>query len=430
MAGMALNPGLRSAPALKQVRNPISLKQVETVLSRSVAGGSLVFAAQTVGPLLAQIKEGNPLWIAVVVAALSASIVLAVVLSFARRAVRFAHGLVAWIYVVALVSWPFAVLHPHPDTSNFWLYFILTVGTSTAAIAFSTRFALIYLFVVPIIYGVIRVTPVGGSDSILLAALDSVYAIILGGAVMVIVTMLRQTATNVDNAQSTALERYGHAVRQHATEIERVQVDSIVHDSVLTTLISAARAYTPEARELAAVMAGNAIGHLHDAALVQPDDGTTVRLRAVAKRITDAAAGMVPPFTVRGNEIGSRSIPASAGEAVYSAAVQAMVNSIQHAGPAPAVKRWIALRAVRPGGLEVEIGDTGSGFDLDLVPTERLGVRVSIIERVANAGGGVAIESSPGKGTVILVRWPAQPVLATGEIVMPEVAGTREAGIQ
>jgi hypothetical protein len=427
MAGMALNPGLRSAPALKQVRNPISLKQVETVLSRSVAGGSLVFAAQTVGPLLSQIKEGQPIWIAAVVSALSASIVLAVVLSFARRFVRLGHGLVAFVYVLALVSWPFAVLHPHADDNNFWLYFILTVGTSTAAIAFSTRLAMIYLFAVPIAYGVIRVTPAGGSDPILLAALDSIYAIILGGAVMVIVTMLRQTATNVDNAQSTALERYGHAVRQHATEIERVQVDSIVHDSVLTTLISAARAYTPEARELAAVMAGNAIGHLHDAALVQPDDGTTVRLRAVGKRITDAAAGMVPPFTVRGNEIGSRSIPASAGEAVYSAAVQAMVNSIQHAGTAPAVKRWIALRAVRPGGLEVEIGDTGKGFDFDAVPTERLGLRVSIIERVANAGGEVSIDSGPGKGSVISVRWPSQPATAP-ETVDAAATGSAQEG--
>jgi signal transduction histidine kinase len=179
-----------------------------------------------------------------------------------------------------------------------------------------------------------------------------------------------------------------------------------VHDSVLTTLISAARAYSPEAMELTAAMAGNAIGHLHDAALVQPDDGTTVRLRAVAKRISDAAGGMSPPFQIRRIEVGSRSIPVSAGEAVYSAAVQAMVNSIQHGGDSPNIERWVSMRSARPGGIEVEVGDSGRGFVVDSVPTERLGVRVSIIERVTNAGGSVVIESAPDEGARVRVRWP------------------------
>jgi signal transduction histidine kinase len=239
------------------------------------------------------------------------------------------------------------------------------------------------------------------------AVLDSIYSMILGGAVVIVIVMLRQTATNVDVAQSGALERYSHAVRQHATEVERVQVDSIVHDSVLTTFISAARAYTPEAKKLAATMAGNAIGHLRDAALVQPDDGSTVRLRAVAQRVADAAQEMAKPFKVTTGEIGARSLPVSVGEALASAAQQAMINSVQHAGDSPRIRRWVTIKGVRPGGLEVEVGDTGAGFSSDSVPTERLGVRVSIIERVANAGGIARIASSPGQGTIISIRWPA-----------------------
>lgn len=407
---MPSNAAPRSAPPLKQSRNPISLKQVETIVSRSVAVVAFVFGLQTVPPLLGQIGEADPIWAVAIVIALFGSVIVAVLFSFLCRFVRIGHALVALVYVVALLSWPFAIHNvvPHPD-DNYWLYFLLTVGTSTAGIAFSTRISSIYLFVVPVIYGVIRMTPPGGSESAPHAALDSVYAIILGGAVNIVIVMLRAAARNVDTAQSTALERYGHAVRQHATEVERVQVDSIVHDSVLTTLISAARAYSPEAMELAAVMAGNAIGHLHDAALVQPDDGTTVRIRAVAKRIADAAGGMSPPFRVRSSEVGTRSIPASASEAVYSAAVQAMVNSIQHAGDSPDIERWISMKSVRPGGMEVEVGDSGRGFLVATVPTERLGVRVSIIERVTNAGGAAVIDSAPGEGTRIRVRWPVDP---------------------
>jgi signal transduction histidine kinase len=405
MAGMPTSAGIRSAPQLKQPRNPISRKQVEAVISRSIAVSGVVFGGQTVGPLLGQVKDANSIWVVAVVVALSVSILFAILMSILERAVRVSHGIVAGIYVVALVSWPLAVLHPHVHADNHWLYYLLTIGTATAAIAFSTRVATAYLFAVPILYGIIRTTPAGGSPSVAQSTLDVIYSIILGGAIMIIVTMLRQAAANVDTAQGTALERYGHAVRQHATDVERVQVDSIVHDSVLTTLLSAARAYTPEAMELAATMAGNAIGHLHDAALVQPDDATIVRLRTVVSHILDSARAMSVPFDVRVQDVGPRSIPVAAGDAIYSAAVQSMVNSIQHAGDG--VSRWVGVKSARPGGLEVEVGDTGGGFVIDAVPTERLGVRVSIIERVANAGGSTVIVSAPSQGTIVTLRWPA-----------------------
>ncbi|HEX4443465.1 MAG TPA: ATP-binding protein [Galbitalea sp.] len=403
---MSLSQRSGDAPNLKFARNPVSRKQIEIVLSRSVAAGSLVFAAQTAAPLFAQLKENNPIWTATIVIALVASLVAALICSIAVRFVRISHGLVALVYVAALVTWPFDVVTPHSPAESQWLYFLVNVGTSTATIAFSTRWAAIYLFVVPSIYGIVRMTPPGGSEPVPQAVLDSVYSIILGGAVVVLITMLRQTATNVDLAQSAALERYSHAVRHHATEVERVQVDSIVHDSVLTTLISAARAYTPEAKKLGAVMAGNAIGYLRDAAMVQPDDGSTVRLRATAQRVADAAAEMAHPFKVTNNEVGPRSVPVSVGEAIASAAQQAMINSVQHAGDGARIKRWVTIRGVRPGGIEVEIGDNGAGFAAEAVPTERLGVRVSIIERVANAGGVARIASSPGHGTIVSLRWP------------------------
>jgi signal transduction histidine kinase len=407
MAGMPTNSAQRNAPASKQTRNPVSRKQVEVVLSRSVAAGSLVFAAQTVGPLLSQDRECNPVWLVAASIAIVASLILALLCSILVRFVRASHGIVALVFVCVLITWPLVVVTPHSPTDNQWLYYLLTVGTSTAAIAFPTRWSTAYLFIVPSIYGIVRMTPAGGGELIPDAILDSVYSIILGGAVVVLITMLRQTATNVDVAQSAALERYGHAVRHHATEVERVQVDSIVHDSVLTTFLSAARAYTPEAKELAAVMAGNAIGYLRDAALVQPDDGSTVRLRAVAQRIADAAGGMSRPFQIRAVDVGPRSIPAGVGEAIVAAATQAMVNSVQHAGESSRVKRWVAIKGIRPGGIQVEVGDNGAGFDAAAVPTERLGLRVSIVERVGNAGGVATIHSQPHRGATITVQWPA-----------------------
>lgn len=409
MAGMADSSAVRAVPEAKQPRNPISRKQVEKVLTRSVAGGGIVFAAQTVPAMLSQLDEAYPLWLWIVIPLLFGWLLLTLFLSITQVWVRQAHGLFAVIYLLVLASWPLAIL-PGAEvfTGIHWLNNLITVATAMAAIAFSTTLATFYLVVAPLIYLVIRATPAGGGASWVLATLEGLFAFLLGGAVLILVTMLRQAAASVDAAQATAIDRYGHAVRQHATEVERVQVDSIVHDSVLTTLISAARAYTPEAKQLAATMAGNAIGHLRDAALVSPDDGTTVRISSIGDRIAAAASALSSPFEVRMKSMGTRSMPVQAAEAVYAAAVQAMINSLQHAG-GDSITRWVALRSIPRGGIEVVVGDTGSGFALADVPNERLGVRVSIIERVANAGGRAVIQSAPGEGTIVSVRWPHGP---------------------
>ena len=400
-------PALRSSPSAKQSRAPISRTQVETVISRSVASFGVVFALQSIPQFIAQMNEVHPLWVVIVATAVFASILAAVVLSWAKVRVRSAHIMVSLIYVVAVITWPLAANDSGSVSSGgHWLYYLLTVATATAAIGFPTRVATVYLAVVPAIYCVVHVFPAGGGEYWLQAVLESVYSVILGGAIVVIVAMLRSAAVSVDVAQSTALDRYSHAVRQHATEVERVQVDSIVHDSVLTTLLSAARAFTPESKELASTMASNAIGHLREAALVSPDDGSTVRVAAVAERVAEVAASLGAPFELRTRPLGAWTMPAQAAEAVYAAAVQAMVNSIQHAGRNDSVSRWLSIRGHQSRGIEIEVGDTGAGFVFIEVPNERLGVRVSIIERVANAGGVAEIDSVLGEGTVITISWP------------------------
>jgi signal transduction histidine kinase len=249
--------------------------------------------------------------------------------------------------------------------------------------------------------------------------------LILGGVITIIFTILRQAASSVDRAQQTALERYSHAVRQHAIEAERVQVDAIVHDSVLTTLLSAARAYTDQAKGLAATMAGNAIGYLRDAVAVAPDADAAVPAGVVASRIADAANTMAQPFAVRSMRVGRRTVPLAVAEALYSATVQAMVNSLQHAGAG--VRRWVDVRGVGPAGVEIEIGDDGEGFDRSTVPTERLGVRVSIIERVASAGGHATVTSRPGTGTIVSLRWPDSRAVAVPNFATFEAEAEAEA---
>jgi signal transduction histidine kinase len=275
------------------------------------------------------------------------------------------------------------------------------------------------------VYAVIRLTPAGGGLTPLKASLDSIYAVILGGAILVITTMLRAAATSVDQAQATALEGYAHAVRAHAMEAERVRVDAIVHDSVLTTLLYAARADTPEAQRLAATMASNAIGHLRDAALVSPDDGSTVRVTALAQAVRESIEQLEGGFEVTTSRLGTRSIPTGVAEALQSACLQAAVNSVNHAGEG-------ATRSVRitssDGGVQITVADDGRGFDPSQVPIERLGVRVSIIELIANAGGDAQVESAPGEGTTVVIRWPSPVAVAEEAVASLDVSTGRREG--
>jgi signal transduction histidine kinase len=412
-------------PRGRQVRNPLSLRRVESAVSRSAAGFGIAFFAQSTPAILGQLGNTHQAWNIVVIGSLVGSLLFAVVGSVTRRFVRIANTTFAGVYLVGLISWPFAVIDPSRATDDSsWLYGIMTVATSMAAIGLSVRWASLYLVAIPLIYAIIRLTPAGGDVGPSRAALDSVFALILGGVITIIFFMLRTAAASVDRAQQTALERYSHAVRQHAIEAERVQVDAIVHDSVLTTLLSAARAYSPEAKELAATMAGNAIGHLREAVAVTPDSDAVVPATVLASRISEAASTMSQPFEMTTVRLGKASLPIPVAEAMYSAAVQGMVNSLQHGGAG--VRRWIEVKGLGQGAIQVQVGDEGSGFDLATVPTERLGVRVSILERMSSAGGHAEITSSPGSGTRVTLHWPDDRSVAVP--VFEEFATATEGG--
>jgi hypothetical protein len=417
---------------VRQPHNPISRPQIETVVSRSVAIFALLFGLQAVPAALQQLPTAATGWAVIFGVGIYGGIAATLVASFAKRWVRAVNAYVSLAYILALAGWSFVVEEPLTvATERPWLWLLCTVATSTAAIAFSTWQATAYLFVTPVVYGLVRITPAGGGAPLSSATLDIAYAIILGGAVLILITLLRQAAASVDSAQGTALDRYAHAVRQHATEVERVQVDSIVHDSVLTTLLSAARAYTPEAKNLATRMAHSAMGHLEDAAAASPDHDATVTLDQLACRIADSTSTLSGPFELRTRGVEAGSIPIQCSEALYSAAIQAMVNSLQHAGAGDDVHRWLVVEGAAGGGIRIGVGDDGVGFTFDTIPNERLGLRVSIIERVTNAGGSVEIDAGIDRGAVIWINWPgvSTPTIEqAGFDAVPSAAATSAAG--
>ncbi|MFE5672413.1 sensor histidine kinase [Agromyces sp. NPDC056523] len=387
----------------------MSRAQVEIVSGRALGAFGVVFGAQTVPTAIDQaafLVDGAG---AAMMALLYGSIAALAAATFTRLAVRGAALAFASLYVLCLLAWPLLVV----DTAAMegetpWLYYLCTVATTASVIAVPVAPAAAYTIAVPAVYGIVRLSPSGGDAGALLAVLDTLYAVILGVVVLVIITMLRQAAEAVDAAQEGALQRYDMAARQHANEMERVKVDALVHDSVLTTLLSAAAANTPAERQLASRMAADAVRRLDEAAVEVPGVADRADLSVLARRLRGAVTGFSAPFIVFVTDTSGVELPVEAVDALSSAAVQAMVNSVQHAdGPIGRVRRELEIRGVGAGGCVIEVVDNGSGFDPAQVPLSRLGLRVSIEERMANAGGSARIDSAPGRGTRVTLAWPA-----------------------
>jgi signal transduction histidine kinase len=403
-------------------RNPLSRARIERISDRTVSAFGLVFGLQTLPAALGQLDELRRPWGGVEMIAIFGGLALTVILAVVHRGVKVAMGVLAVVYLAALVTWPLLVADPGAfSASKPWLWFLCSVFTAFAAVAYPLWLAIAYTFAAPIAYGVVRALPAGGGVGFEIAALDAIYATILGGVILAIIAMMRQASSAVDAAQSQALARYANAVRQHATEVERVQVDAIVHDSVLTTLLSAASARSPEQKELAAAMAADAIGHLHAAEAATPEDQSLVGLDRLTDRLLTAANAFSSPFEVSVRDVEVHTLPVNVAEAVYSATVQAMVNSMQHAGGTD-VHRSVTIRGGGPAAtVEVVVTDDGRGFSEDEVPAERLGLRISIRDRLAKVGGRARVESEPGAGTTVSILWPSADQQTVAGRGMPSV---------
>lgn len=99
-------------------------------------------------------------------------------------------------------------------------------------------------------------------------------------------------------------------------------------------------------------------------------------------------------------------LPAHVVEALSRASGEALNNVVAHAGTSK-----VRLTAMTTGEsprrtVTVAIVDQGVGFDPAVI-TPGYGMRHSILGRMAEVGGGAGVDSHPGQGTRIDLRWPA-----------------------
>jgi signal transduction histidine kinase/phage shock protein PspC (stress-responsive transcriptional regulator) len=171
----------------------------------------------------------------------------------------------------------------------------------------------------------------------------------------------------------------------------RADMAAHLHDSVLQTLAMIQRqADDPKAvqqlarrqeRELRNWLYGD---WLHEATL-------KAALTTAAAEVEDERGVPVELVTV-GDCDTSDSI-----QALVRAAREAMVNAAKHSG----ADKIDVFAEVDEDSIEVFVRDRGKGFDVDAVAEDRMGVKGSIIDRMARHGGSATIRSAPGGGTEV-----------------------------
>ncbi len=170
---------------------------------------------------------------------------------------------------------------------------------------------------------------------------------------------------------------------------ERADVAAHLHDSVLQTLALIQKNPSDAAR-LARAQERDLRSWLFETESL--DESTVASaLRAMAGEVEDAWNLSVVVVSVGDCDLTEAMRP------IVSAAREATTNAAKHAG----VPRVDIYAEITPAAVDVFVRDRGAGFDPDTTPEDRLGVRRSIIDRMARHGGTAEVRSAPGEGTEV-----------------------------
>ncbi|MEU3622365.1 ATP-binding protein [Amycolatopsis coloradensis] len=232
----------------------------------------------------------------------------------------------------------------------------------------------------------IEVVPLGFEDSLSVVLRVLIETALARGAFL----LLSRTTRRIDHLR----ERRARLAREESLAVERRRLEreylAVLHDTAAATfLMVAQRGETAGPAEVAEYAR-------RDLAMLTGESGPggEVDLEASLRGVlahspvrVETRWSPVPP------------IPASAALSLVRAVREALVNVERHAGVAEA-------RLTVEDGVRVTVRDEGRGFDPAGTPAQRRGVRCSVVERMAAAGGRAKVTSAPGAGTTVELMWP------------------------
>jgi signal transduction histidine kinase len=323
------------------------------------------------------------------------------------------------------------------DTTN-WLY-IAIVGQIfiPAWLAPMTLAAPLALISAAAYLAGTAVTPVqraGGS----VPAASAALLLAIAAAAWCARWMFERSAVSADAALADAHRDASEQRVKLSRNTERREHERLLHDTVLNTLTALARPGGTDASVLAGLCRRDVA--LMDYALSDPYAPARVagrplgdlligieavaiemRARGLDVHVSVADGGGLPGGGLAGGALaggraGARgpagaAVPVPVAVAMAHAVREALMNIARHAGTGQA---RVEVGPAPPDGLLVTVSDAGTGFDPAAVDPARLGLRRSIVERVADVGGHASVRSAPGAGTEVKLAW-APPAPGRGQ---------------
>lgn len=223
--------------------------------------------------------------------------------------------------------------------------------------------------------------------------------------------LLRLAETSDASGAQQRAQAVELAARQASTRAQH-EANSFIHDHILSALIAVANGLPDRAA-------------LRDSARQALDSlsaGTTVASPVATRTLLNDVAGRVGIMAgeIRTDVVLTREheIPPEVAQAITEATLEAVRNSLRHAGNKDTpVMRTVTLTS-DACGISIEVSDNGCGFDPAVAGRGRHGVSGSIIARMQDVGGRATVDSAPGEGACVTLRW--RPNLDSADRQRPE----------
>jgi len=381
---------------------PIS-RDMAAMINRIVAGYAVVGLAPGVPELLEQAPVLRRSWLLAFLL-VQGVVVLGMLVRAVRRGPvrRWAAGF-SVVTLLAVVTFPLAA-PPLLEADEPFLWWQIGLAVVCAGVWGGVRVALGYGLVLGLAWTVVRLGPSGGDVALALAASEGVSAWAAGTVIAVVARGMLDAARSAD-AQAT--EVYAVELQQaidQAVAQERARLDQLIHDDVMTTLTAAAQSTDAATGRATALLAQETLDVLDALESAPPAGSLSV---SVLASLAEQTVHRVSPDVGWSADVDDRTawrrVPSPVAGALLTALREAVRNAVRHAH---ASRTRVELQAGLHAGelnLVARVVDDGRGFDLDAVPPQRLGVRVSMLEASRRAGVQARLRTAPGRGTELVL---------------------------
>ncbi|OYD67741.1 sensor histidine kinase [Rhodococcus sp. OK302] len=300
--------------------------------------------------------------------------------------------------VVELLWWP-AWNGEHISDYGLWTTNFPGVASLAAAAAWRPTAAFAHLLIAVVISQltnhIIRVSP-----TMHLLVPDLLFAFTFCAVFVAAAVMALRTGQELDATIARTHAAAASAAAAEAKSVERERFDALIHDTVMSTLLSASRNNSdPTVIE----QARRTVARLDDLRS-GTDHETNFDIDGVLAQFRSAASELDENITFDVDNTGPSAVdvyPTDSIRAMSAALAEALRNSMKHAGPTAHRRVSVTVTGTQ---LEVLVADNGVGFDPTTVSTHRLGIAVSIRGRMRQLEGGSArVQSAPGRGTTVVL---------------------------